>query len=127
MEVIGRDNVVECLGQAGYNGLPKFENLEMLLDELCHFFVIGKNRSVLEQFKEGLLTLDVLHLMKKHPNLFEEVFCYREKPLTSVIVDNIFTPCFSEEGTRQREQEELIIIHWRDYLEECQGKHFIKF
>lgn len=122
-DLMSRDNVLDCLGQAGSNGLPKFENKKRLLAELCHFFVIGKAFLVIEQFKEGLATLNVLHLMKSQPDLFEEVFCHRTKTLTSTGVDSIFKPCLSDEGTRQRDQEELVVMFWRDYLQECEGKH----
>ena len=60
IEVIHSDVVLDCLGQAGSNGLPQFENREKLLAELCHYFVIDKVRSALEQFKEGLANLNVL-------------------------------------------------------------------
>ncbi|XP_046855567.1 G2/M phase-specific E3 ubiquitin-protein ligase-like [Xenia sp. Carnegie-2017] len=39
-------------------------------------------------------------------------------------VDRIFTPDFSEDGCRRREREELVIMHWRDYLQECEANCF---
>ena len=52
--LVSSDPAIDCFGQAGYTGLPQFENRDELLRELCHFFVIDKARSALEQFKEGL-------------------------------------------------------------------------
>ena len=112
IEVIHSDAVLDCLGQAGSNGLPQFENREKLLAELCHYFVIDKVRSALEQFKEGLASLNVLQLMRSHPKLLKWVFSHGQSPLTSSTMDGIFVPSYSEEGTRQRDQEEIVIMHW---------------
>ena len=59
--------------------------------------------------------------MQRHPNLFEEVFCHEAKPLTASVIDGLFKVAYAEEGTRQREQEELIVMYWRDYLQDRQG------
>ena len=91
------------------------------MEELCQFFVIDKARSAIEQFKDGLKTLGVLSLLKGNPLLFRPYFCHRSKPLTAIEVDRIFTPDFSEDSCRRREREELVIMHWRDYLQECEG------
>ena len=83
--------------------------------------MIDKARSALEQFKEGLRTLDILNLVKEFHTLFRPYFCYTPKTLTAACVDAIFTPILSEDGCRIREREELVIMHWRDYLQEREG------
>lgn len=121
MEAIKRDSVIDCFSQAGYYGLAKYENKQRLLDELCRFYVVDKACSALTQFKEGLSTLNVLPLMKQHPHLFENVFCHEAKPLTAFVIDDLFKVVYAEEETRQREQEEMIVMYWRDYLQDRQG------
>ena len=74
---------MECFWQAGYTGVPKFEEKEKLLKEVCYFFVIDKSRSAIEQFKDGLATLEILRLIKEHPQTMQQCFCYDEKPLTA--------------------------------------------
>ena len=59
--------------------------------------------------------------MKKPPHLLQECFCHNAKSIASETLNEIFKPCFSEEGTRQREREELVVMHWRDYIQECEG------
>ena len=120
-EVTRRESLIDCFNQAGYYDLPKFENKQRLLDELRRFYVIDKACSALTQFKEGLSTLNVLSLMQRHPNLFEEVFCHEAKPLTASVIDGLLKVAYAEDGTRQREQEELIVMYWRDYLQDRQG------
>ena len=122
IEVIHSDAVLDSLGQAVSNGLPQFENREKPLAELCHYFVIDKVRSALEQFKEGLASLNVLQLMRSHPKLLKWVFSHGQSPLTSSTMDGIFVPSYSEEGTRQRDREEMVIMHWRDFLQDCESK-----
>ena len=58
----------------------------------------------------------------KHPRAFEDVFCYNKADaLTSKVLDDIFYQLLSEEGTIKQEKEEQIIMHWRDYLADCEG------
>ncbi|XP_028412537.1 G2/M phase-specific E3 ubiquitin-protein ligase-like [Dendronephthya gigantea] len=35
------------------------------------------------------------------------------------MVDLLFTPSFSEEGSNARQREEQAIVFWRDYLQDC--------
>ena len=115
------DFAIDCFDQAGYHGLPNFAIKELLVQELCYFYVIDKARSAIEKFKDGLRTLDVLDLLMRVPSLFHPYFCYGPTALTAGDIDSIFIPKFSEEGCRIREREELIIMHWRDYLQDCEG------
>ena len=119
--VVKSASVIDCFAQAGFHSVPKYEKKNELISELCQFFVIDKVRSALEQFKEGLRTLDILCLLMEFPSLFRPYFCYTSTTLTATCVDRVFTPTLSEDGCRIREQEELVIMHWRDYLQECEG------
>lgn len=78
---------------------------------MCHFFVIDKARSALERFKEGLVTLEVLTVINKYPNLLlRAYFCHSPQIITADMVDG-----------RRQDREELMVMHWRDYLQDCQG------
>ena len=121
VNLVNTDFAIECFDQAGYHGLPRYAMKDELVRELCYFFVIDKARTAIEKFKEGLNTLDVLDMLKRHPSIFRPYFCYGPIKLTAQSVDDIFKPLFSEEGTRMREREELLVMHWRDYLQDCEG------
>ena len=88
--------------------------------------MIEKARSALEQFKEGLQTLDILNLVKEFHSLFRPYFCYTPKTLTVACVDAIFTPILSEDGCRIQEKQELVIMHCCDYLQEREGNYIIQ-
>lgn len=115
------DLAMECFDQAGFHGLPKFAMKGQLVSELCHFFVIDKARTAIEEFKDGLRTLDVLDVLMRFPSIFRSYFCYGPTKLTAQSVDDIFRPILSEEGTPMRDRQELLIMHWRDYLQDCEG------
>ena len=122
---VNGDDALDCFIQAGWTGVPCFEEKEKLCEELCLYFVIDKARSAIEAFKEGLSTLNILTLMKSHPALFKEAFCHKLKPLTASDVDNLLVPSYAEEGTRVRDKQECIVMHWRDYLLDCEGLYMI--
>ena len=92
-----------------------------LVRDLCQFFVIDKVQSVLEQFKRGLSTLNILSFITAHPRELETAFCYNPKTLTAMEVDMLFIPCFEEEGTHLRDKQEIMMMNWRDYLQDCEG------
>lgn len=112
---------MDCFDQAGYHGLPEFAMKERLVKELSYYFVVDKASSAIEKFKEGLCTLGVLALLKQQPSLFRQYFCHLPMSLTALTIDNIFLPNYSEEGCRMRDREELVMMHWRDYLQDCEG------
>ena len=121
VNLVKTDFAIECFDQAGYHGLPKFAMKKQLVRELCFIFVINKARTAIEMFKDGLHTLDVLDMLMQYPSIFRPYFCYGPVKLTAQSVDEVFKPIFSEEGTQMREREELLVMLWRDYLQDCEG------
>lgn len=89
--------------------------------------VIDKPRSALEQLKEGLSTLGILDLMEAHPVEFEALFCFQEKKLNAKDFDSMFTPMMAPVGSNARGKQELILMHWRDFLQECEGNSFLDY
>ena len=63
-----------------------------MVKELCHFFVIDRVRSALEQLRQGLATLDVLSLMKRHPLVMDQAFCAKNSQLCALDISNLFLP-----------------------------------
>ena len=96
------------------------------MNELCHFFAIDVVRGALDQMRQGLGTLDVLGVMKKYPKLMQQSFCARDKPLTAVDVDALFTPNMDDPGSNKYPRQELALMHWRDYLQDCEGTIMLK-
>ena len=78
------------------------------MKELCHYHVIDRPRSVLEQFKDGLKTLGILGLIRKHPAQFEVLFCSQGRCNTPESVDMLFHVEYSINGTMEKERQEFI-------------------
>lgn len=93
--------------------------------DVCQFYIIDRLRSATEGFKAGLPTLGILNLIEKHPDTMAQVFCSSSLlKLTASRMDSLFLPELAEEGANARPQQELIIMQWRDYLQDCEGKVF---
>ena len=118
--------MMDLLSACGYSSIPKFVEKKELLKMIAKHEVLDKPRSALEQFKEGLSTLGVLDVMKQHPAEFETLFCYEGNTITANVVDNIFTPMFDPVGSNRRTRQELIVMYWRDYLQDTEGELKIK-
>ena len=113
--------MMELLSACGYASLPKFTEKEELVKMIARYEVLDKPRSALKQFKEGLSTLDVLHVMKQHPAEFENLFCHQGKALSASEIDRTFLPMLDPVGCNARDRQELVLMHWRDYLQETEG------
>ena len=113
--------MIDLLSACGYSSLPKFSDKGNLVSMIAKHEVLDKPRSALEQFKEGLKALGILDVMTQHPAEFETLFCHQGTILTANIVDNIFTPVLDPVGSNRRPRQELILMYWRDYLQDVEG------
>ena len=120
---IQTDTVLDCLEIVGFNGVPRFQTKDAIVKDVCQFYIIDRVRSAIEDFKAGLQTLGILNLIEKHPNTMAQVFRSNSLiKLTASRMDSLFVPELAEEGANVRPQQELIIMHWRDYLQDCEGE-----
>ncbi|XP_044175097.1 G2/M phase-specific E3 ubiquitin-protein ligase-like isoform X2 [Acropora millepora] len=120
---IQTDTVMDCLEIVGFNGVPRFQTKDAIVKDVCQFYIIDRVRSAIEDFKAGLQTLGILNLIEKYPNTMAQVFCSSSLlKLTASRMDSLFVPELAEEGANVRPQQELIIMHWRDYLQDCEER-----
>ena len=61
------------------------------------------------------------HVMKQHPAEFENLFCHQGKALSASEIDRTFLPMLDPVGCNARDRQELVLMHWRDYLQETEG------
>lgn len=118
---IQQDDILDLLHACGYNAVPKFSGKDQLLGMIVKYILIDKPRSALEQFKEGLETLGILQAIQAYPDEFRNLFCFKATELTASLMESHFVTVFSPAGSNRREKEELIVMHWRDLLQECEG------
>ncbi|XP_015259137.1 PREDICTED: G2/M phase-specific E3 ubiquitin-protein ligase-like isoform X2 [Cyprinodon variegatus] len=92
------------------------EERDSLVQSAADFFVNGRVCAGLQQFMEGLKSLNVLDEIQKNPAVFHELFVCEEKPLLARDLYTLFQVCFSVQGSNKRRIENLTICYWRDWL-----------
>ena len=92
---------------------------------MAAFEVIGKRKMGLDQLRKGLKTLGVLEMMEKYPQLFEDFFHPKPKPLTPLCVrENLLFP------QHPNEEDHLIIGMLIQFVEQSSQERlqcFLKF
>ena len=78
----------------------------------------------LEQLRKGLLeTLQIETFARSYPR---ELYGYLVGSTTFDVTPEYILDCFmirySDQGSNNRTREEAIIMHWTDYVMECEGK-----
>ena len=51
----------------------------------------------------------------------EQAFCGNSSQLCALDISNLFLPVLDEPGSNTHSCQELIVMHWRDYLQDCEG------
>ncbi|XP_013855809.1 G2/M phase-specific E3 ubiquitin-protein ligase [Austrofundulus limnaeus] len=92
------------------------EERDSLVQSAADFFANGRVCTALQQFVEGLKTLNVLDEIQKNPAVFHELFVCEEKPLSARDLCTLFQVCFSVQGSNKRRIENQTICYWRDWL-----------
>ncbi|CAI5660697.1 unnamed protein product [Oreochromis niloticus] len=83
-------------------------------------YIIARNSSVIDRFKEGLSALNFLSALQQHPTLLSPVLCHMEKKLTALELERLFKPDFSPSGSNRRHLESQTVGYWSDYLLDCE-------
>ena len=74
------------------------------------------------RFKEGLATLGILDAVKQHQTLFRDVFVYDAVPLSASVLEEMFSPKFSDVGSNRRAAESRV-MSWRlDFVADAEGR-----
>ena len=88
-------------------------------------YLIHRNTAEIQQFMDGLNVLGIGTLLKSFPECFKEMFVHTLKAVTAHDLDKIFIPQFSPRGSNIREKEEAIVLNWKDYIYEAEGKGYL--
>ncbi|XP_034783436.2 G2/M phase-specific E3 ubiquitin-protein ligase-like isoform X2 [Acipenser ruthenus] len=97
------------------------DDYRKIAEETAHWYIFRRTRAAFERLKEGLKTLGVLDAMTKYPNAFKHVMCYTEDTLTAKTFD-IFRPVLHPLGSNKRGTENLVLSHWKDFIQELQDE-----
>ena len=82
-------------------------------------YIVLRSSQEVGQFIEGLQTLGIATLIKHHP---KELLVYDgTAKVTAQYLSELFVPILSPRGHNQREEEEAVVLNWRDYLQDIEG------
>lgn len=98
---------------------------EMLIKSIWLHYVFCALHVELEQLRKGLLkTLQMETFVHSYPREFYNylVGSTMFDVMPEYILD-CFTIRYSDQGSNDRTHEEAIIMHWTDYVMECEGKN----
>ena len=102
------------------------EQKDEIVRSLIMHYLVFTCKAELDQLKQGLSELGVLHLLHSYPALLRPLFAASHKPkLTADQVANTFVIQWSPRGSNQREIEEAVIFGWMEYLDGVKCKGYI--
>lgn len=116
------ENLDICLDAGFAKTKVTIQDKESLLKCLTVKFTIGNSMMALCQFLDGLNLHGFLNIVREHAEearwLFQESSC---KQLTAEMIDDLYTPRYSEIGSNRRVKEESIIMNFTHFLEDVEG------
>ena len=90
---------------------------------IIRHILVDSTRYLLDDLKKGLQTLGVLDAIQNSPEQFRDVFTKENiRPLDAETVDVLFSTQFEEQGSNERPKQELAMVYWRDYLQDCESE-----
>ena len=101
------------------------DDVSEITEIVCVEYLIHRNIAEIQQFMDGLNVLGIATLLKSHPKRFKEIFVHTPKVVTTHDLDKLFVPQFSPRGSNIREKEEAIVLNWKDYIYEAEGKGYL--
>ena len=105
----------------------KFSDLSELIQNMCLHFVIYTAKSELDQLRDGLTTLGLLHIMESNYMQFLPSFlaCHQEELTADKLIGLFKIDVWSPKGSNDREDEEAVIVNWENYVRTTKGKFSI--
>lgn len=110
------------LDLAGTLALPMntLDDVQKVVLCTAQWFVLGRCKPVLESFRDGLSCLGVLDAVRKYPNEFKPLFCYKPKKVTAESLERLFKVQGSPVGSSKALTESLVLSRWSDFLQEVE-------
>ncbi|XP_039460019.1 G2/M phase-specific E3 ubiquitin-protein ligase-like [Oreochromis aureus] len=92
------------------------------VEEYLKWYIIEKNESAIQRFKDGLDSLHFFTAVQQYPSVLAPLLYLTYKTLTASDLENIFRPSISPAGSNRRQKEALTLGFWADYLLDCEEK-----
>ncbi|KAL6489253.1 hypothetical protein MHYP_G00029940 [Metynnis hypsauchen] len=94
---------------------------QAFVEEYLRWYIIDRNHSAIERFKDGLASLGFLPALQQHSSVLSPVLCFSAKALTASDLETMFRPDLSPTGSNRRQKEGKTLGFWADYLLDSEG------
>ncbi|XP_063355269.1 G2/M phase-specific E3 ubiquitin-protein ligase-like [Pelmatolapia mariae] len=95
---------------------------QAFVEEYLRWYILERNQSVVQRFKDGLESLNFLSALQQHSSVLAPLLCFSAKALTASELESMFRPDLSPAGSNKRHKEVLTLGFWADYLLDCEEK-----
>ncbi|KAL6489246.1 hypothetical protein MHYP_G00029870 [Metynnis hypsauchen] len=95
---------------------------QAFVEEYLRWYIIDRNHSAIERFKDGLASLGFLPALQQHSSVLSPVLCFSAKALTASDLETMFRPDLSPTGSNRRQKEGKTLGFWADYLLDSEEK-----
>ena len=118
------EDIQSVLSAQGASSIPtSVDDKDMFVRVIARHILIDSTRSLFEDFKNGLNTLNVLESVQRYPEQYRDIFTTTKiQPMDASTVDLMFTINYAEPGSNARRAQELAVVYWRDYLQDCESE-----
>ncbi|XP_034562255.1 uncharacterized protein LOC117828943 isoform X2 [Notolabrus celidotus] len=103
-----------------FQHVSNIEEKHTIVEDYLKWYIIGRNTSVIERFKDGLASLMFLEALCQHPAVLAPVLCCKDKKLTAMDIEELFMPLLSPVGSNKRRTESQVLSFWSDYIMDCE-------
>ncbi|KAL4005242.1 hypothetical protein ACER0C_004955 [Sarotherodon galilaeus] len=93
---------------------------QAFVEEYLRWYILERNQSVIQRFKDGLESLNFLSALQQNSSVLAPLLCFSAKALTASELESMFRPDLSPAGSNKRHKEVLTLGFWADYLLDCE-------
>ncbi|XP_039455679.1 G2/M phase-specific E3 ubiquitin-protein ligase-like [Oreochromis aureus] len=95
---------------------------QAFVEEYLRWYILERNQSVIQRFKDGLESLNFLSALQQHSSVLAPLLCFSAKALTASELESMFRPDLSPAGSNKGHKGVLTLGFWADYLLDCEEK-----
>jgi hypothetical protein len=94
-----------------------------IIEALLDYHLLVKVKASLDQFIEGLCTLNFFDELKANPLIWKPYFIYEFEELTAEYMKKLFANVvYAIKGHNQRGVQEQAFVYFCDFMDECEAK-----
>ncbi|XP_048103179.1 G2/M phase-specific E3 ubiquitin-protein ligase [Alosa alosa] len=104
-----------------FRHIKSVKEKDSVVTEYLKWYIIDRNHSAIERFKDGLDSLQFLSALQQYPTVLTPVLCHSDTKLSAADIESLFKPELSLKGSNMRAQQNKTISFWADYLLDCEA------